>query len=105
VSVVRGEPRDYLDHPSHAVLVVEVTFSRLSFDRDRKGSLYARAGMADYWIVSLPDRCLEVCRAPVPDRQAPFGWRYGQITTIAADGAVSPLAAPGASVRVADLLP
>ncbi len=105
VSVVRGEPRDYPDHPSHAVLVVEVAFSRLGFDRERKGSLYARAGIADYWIVNLPDRCLEIYRGPVPDTQARFGWRYGQVTTIAADGAASPLAVPGASVPVADVLP
>ncbi|MGH7391364.1 MAG: Uma2 family endonuclease [Candidatus Rokuibacteriota bacterium] len=105
VSVVRGEPRDYPDHPSHAALVVEVAFSRLGFDRERKGSLYARAGIADYWIVNLPDRCLEVYREPVPDTEARSGWRYGQVTTIAADGAASPLAVPGASVPVADLLP
>jgi Uma2 family endonuclease len=105
VSVVRGEPRDYLDHPSHVALVVEVALSRLGFDRERKGSLYARAGIADYWIVNLPDRRLEIYRGPVPDTDALFGWRYGQVTTLAADGAVSPLAVPGASVPVADLLP
>src|SRR5262245_2313464 len=67
VSVVRGAPRDYPDHPLHAVLVVEVALSRLGFDRERKGSLYARAGIADYWIVNLPDRCLEIYREAVPD--------------------------------------
>src|SRR5262249_59860793 len=41
VSVVRGEPRDYLDHPSAVALVVEVALSRLGFDRERQGSLYA----------------------------------------------------------------
>lgn len=105
VSVVRGAPRDYPDHPSHALLVVEVAFSRLGFDRERKGSLYARAGVADYWILNLPDRCLEVYRAPVSDAQAPFGWRYGEVTTIGADGSASPLAAPEATVSVGDLLP
>src|SRR6266478_5247451 len=78
VSVVQGEPRGY-DHPSHAALVVEVAFLR-------EGSLYARAGIADYWIVNLPGRCLESCRGPVPDTQARFGWRDGPVTTIAADG-------------------
>lgn len=105
VSVVRGEPRDYLDHPSHAALVVEVAFSRLGFVRERKGSLYARAGIADYWILNLPDRTLEIYRSPVPDARARFGWCYGQVTTTGADGAVSPLAVPTASVPVADLLP
>jgi len=105
VSVVRGEPRDYLDHPSDVALVVEVALSRLGFDRERKGSLYARAGIADYWIVNVADRRLEIYRAPVPDTEAPFGWRYGQVATIAADGVASPLAVSGASVPVADLLP
>lgn len=106
ICVVPGEPRDYRDaHPTHPVLVVEVALSRLGFDRDRKGSLYARAGLADYWIVNLPDRRLEVYRGPVPDGATIFGWRYGSAQTLGADERVSPLAKPGASVGVADLLP
>ena len=34
--------------------------------------------IADYWIVNIPDRRLEVYREPVPDAGAVFGWRYGQ---------------------------
>jgi Uma2 family endonuclease len=106
VAVVPGEPRDYRDaHPTRPVLVVEVALSRLGFDRDRKGSLYARAGLADYWIVNLPDRRLEVYRGPVSDGAARFGWRYGSAQALNADVRVSPLAKPDASVRVADLLP
>jgi len=106
VAVVPGEPRDYRDaHPTRPVLVVEVALSRLGFDRDRKGSLYARAGVADYWIVNLPDRRLEVYRGPVPDAAAPFGWRYGSALTFGPEEHVAPLAAPGARVTVADLLP
>ena len=106
VSVVPGDPRDYKDaHPSRPVLIVEVALSRVAFDRQHKASLYARAGIADYWIVNLPGRSLEVYREPVADPVAPFGWRYGQVMTIGADGAASPLAVPGASVPVADLLP
>ncbi len=79
ISVVAGDPRDYRDaHPQRPALVVEVALSRLSFDREHKGSLYARAGIADYWIVNLPDRRVEVYRDPVPDAGAVFGWRYGR---------------------------
>jgi len=54
VVVIRGAPRDSLaDHPSTAALVVEVADSRLRFDRTVKGRLYARAGIADYWIVTF----------------------------------------------------
>ena len=106
VAVVPGHPRDYRDaHPTRPVLVVEVALSRLGFDRDRKGSLYARAGLADYWIVNIPGRRLEVYRGPVPDGAAPFGWRYGTALALGPDDRVAPLAAPTATITVADLLP
>ena len=61
VCVVPGGPRDYRDaHPAQPVLIVEVALSRLRFDREDKGSLYARAQIADYWIVNIPARRLEV---------------------------------------------
>ena len=106
VCVVPGDPRDYRDaHPTRPVLVVEVALSRLGFDRDRKGSLYARAGLADYGIVNLPDRRLEVYRGPVPDGAALFGWRYGSAQALGPDERISPLALRDAAVTVADLLP
>jgi len=106
VCVVPGEPRDYRDaHPTRPVLVVEVALSRLGFDRERKGSLYARAGLAEYWLVNLSDRRLEVYREPIPDGAARYGWRYGSAQALGADAVVAPLAKPSASVRVADLLP
>ena len=106
VSVVRGGPRDYRDaHPQRPVLVVEVALSRLRFDREHKGSLYARARVPDYWIVNLADRRLEVHREPIPDAAAPFGWRYTQTVALAGDARACPLAAPDATVTVADLLP
>ncbi len=65
VVVVPGRPRDYRDaHPSQPVLVVEVADTSLALDRLRKGSLYARAGIADYWVVNLIDEVLEVYREP-----------------------------------------
>jgi Uma2 family endonuclease len=104
--VVPGHPRDYRDaHPERPVLIVEVSLSRLGFDRERKGSLYARAGIADYWIVNIPDGRVEVYREPVPDGAAPFGWRYGRALTLGPAERVSPLAATAAAVAVADLLP
>ena len=50
--------------------------SSLDVDRAHKGSAYARAGLADYWIVNLVDRVLEVYREPAADPSASFGWRY-----------------------------
>jgi Uma2 family endonuclease len=106
VCVVPGGPRDYRHaHPERPVLIVEVGLSRLRFDRRQKGSLYARAGIADYWLVNIPERRLEVYRDPRPDPAAPFGWRYGSAVTLGPDERVSPLAIPSAAVAVSDLLP
>jgi Uma2 family endonuclease len=106
VAVVPGRIRDYRDaHPARPALAVEVSDSTLRFDRVRKSSLYARAGLADYWIVNVVNRVLEVYRDPTPDAAAPFGWRYGSAETLGPEATVSPLAAPAARVRVADLLP
>lgn len=106
VAVVPGSFRDYVvEHPSRSVLVVEVSESSLVLDRHHKGSLYARAGLAEYWIVNLVDRVLEVHRAPAPDPAAPAGWRYASIEALGSDASISPLALPGARIPVADLLP
>jgi Uma2 family endonuclease len=106
VCVVRGDPRDYRDaHPERPVLIVEVSLSRLAFDREHKGSLYARAGITDYWIVNLADRRVEIYREPMADGAASFGWRYGRSVTLGPDERLSPLAALAAEIAVADLLP
>src|SRR5215510_3090877 len=63
VAVVPGSFLDYRAmHPSRPVLVVEVSQSSLALDREHKGSLYARAGLVDYWIVNLIDGVVEVHR-------------------------------------------
>jgi len=106
VAVVPGSFRDYVAaHPSRPVLVVEVSESSLALDRHHKGSLYARAGLDDYWIVNLVDHVLEVHRNPGPDSTASFGWRYQSVAVIGREASVAPLAVPGAHIRVQDLLP
>ena len=105
VAVVPGEPADYgRSHPSRAALIVEVSESSLLFDRDHKGSVYARAGILDYWIVNLVDRVLEVFRDPAPDAAAPFGARYARREVLDPSRQVSPLAAPHARIQVRDLV-
>lgn len=106
VSVVPGSPRDYVaDHPTRPVLVVEVAESSLFFDRRRKASLYARADIADYWLLNLVHRVVAVYREPVPFASAPYGWHYRSVTTVKPPATVSPLAAPSARIPVTDLLP
>ena len=106
LAVVSGSPRTYREaHPVRPALVVEVADSSLAFDRREKGSLYARAGIADYWIVNLVDRVVEVYRDPLPDEAAPYGWRYGSRDVVRPPGSIALLAIPSARVTVSDLLP
>jgi Uma2 family endonuclease len=106
VTVVAGGPRDYLSaHPSRPVLVAEVALASLALDRGEKASLYARAGLADYWIVNLVDQVLEVHRNPEAHGDSPYGWHYGSAMILRAGDTVRPLSAPNAEILVADLLP
>src|SRR5499425_10167 len=101
VCVVRGSPRDYvMAHPSHPELIVEVAQSGLHLARGRKAAAYARAGIADYWILNLVDRVLEVHREP--RRSVHRHWGYRSIVVLESNALVSPLTAAAASIRVAD---
>ena len=80
-----------------AELVIEVADSSLDFDTNEKRLLYAKAGIREYWVVDINGRRLLVYRDPQAGDYAT------QLALGPAD-AVSPLAAPAAVVRVADLL-
>jgi Uma2 family endonuclease len=105
VSVVAGTRDDYTDHPTTAVLVVEVSDTTLNHDRTRKAGLYARAGIADYWIVNLVDGVVEVRRTPVVDDAASHGSHYADLRILEPTDSISPLATPASLVVAADLLP
>lgn len=97
VAVVPGNAWDYWDaHPATALLLVEVSEATLEHDRQRKGSLYARAGIQDYWIVNLIDRCVEVYRQP-------HQGSYRSCQRFFVGDSLAPLAAPEAMVSVADI--
>lgn len=110
VSVVTGTRAENMtrlgnNNPTTAVLIVESSYSTLGKDRVRKASLYAAAGVLDYWILDVAGRRLEVRRDPWPDPAAEFGHGYATLTVHAPGEAVAPLARPGAPVAVADLFP
>lgn len=106
LSVVDGNPRDYSKgHPSSAVLIIEVCETTLEYDRGLKGNLYAASGIEDYWVVNLKERCVEQFRKPVADTGEPFGWKYADRQIFQPGDSVGLLAAPGALIPVADMLP
>jgi len=105
IAVVAGAAREYCyQHPSTALLLIEVSDSTLAFDRELKGSLYARAGIADYWIVNLVERCIEVYRDPVSGGGV-LGWRYGIVKRFEEGEVVIPLLWVGGAVTVSEVMP
>jgi Uma2 family endonuclease len=52
------------EQANQALLIIEVAESSLAIDRGRKRRLYASCGVPEYWIVNLPDRCIEVYTVP-----------------------------------------
>ena len=106
VSLVPRDPHAYRDaHPSRAVLVVEIAETSYRTDREYKFSLYARAAIAECWLIDVVNDCVEIHREPDVSPAALYGWRYRSVETLRPPAAVRPLVAPGVSIRVADLLP
>lgn len=81
-----------------AILVVETSDTTLSFDRNTKAALYARAGIPEYWIVDITGRRIFLHRQPLP-----FG--YGELIVYSEGEETGTLTHPEQPVRVADLLP
>jgi len=107
LAVIPGSPRDNAinKNPTSALLVVEVSETTLVHDRKRKASLYAKVGIADYWIVNLEKRFLEVYRNPAQDETKDFGFGYQDVQYLEPSDEIAPLALPQARIKVADLLP
>jgi Uma2 family endonuclease len=83
--------------PEDLELVVEVAASTLWFDLATKAALYARAGIADYWVLDIAGRRMIVHREP---REG----RYASVLVYGSEESVAPLAAPGTPLRIADVL-
>jgi Uma2 family endonuclease len=103
LSVIPGRFEDYSDHPTTALLVVEVSASTLFEDTTTMAEVYATAAAPEYWVVDVLNRRLLVYRDPRP--LPPGGVAYRSLTELGESDTVSPLAAPAAQLRVADLLP
>ena len=88
--------------PNGAVLIVEVADSSIELDQELADD-YAAAGVPDYWIDNVRDRCIEVYRDPRPDPASPTGHRYADHRVHHMGESLAPLAKPDAVVAVAAL--
>ena len=91
-------PEDCHTRPEDVLLLIEVADSSLAFDRGEKAELYASAGIADYWIVNIPDSCAEV-------RRRPEGGAYREIQVYRPGQEVRPMAFPELAHPVSRLIP
>ncbi len=99
VAVVPGQRRDYVStHPRSALLIVEVADTSLGYDQTSKATAYARNGIAEYWILNLRDRVLEVHRGAGAQ-----GYRDRRL--LGPGDQVTPLTATDCAIQVNDLLP
>ncbi len=82
--------------PDDVLLLVESAVMGLWYKRGTKASLYARAGILDYWIINISDRCVEV-------RRDPRSGIYRSLTVARPGDSISLLAFPEVSLPVAIL--
>ncbi len=81
--------------PEDLGLVVEIADSSLKFDLTVKAAMYARAGIADYWVLDVAGRRLIVHREPA-------GGEYRSVAVYGEQEFAAPLSAPEARFRVGD---
>ena len=105
VMVIPGRFEDYNDHPTTALLIVEVSDSTLFKDTTLKAEIYATAGVQDYWVIDGENRQLHVFRDPVPLPQELGATAYQSHVTLGETDSVAPLAMSNQSIRVAEMLP
>jgi Uma2 family endonuclease len=94
VAVVRGQLRDYLQRhpgPEEVALVVEVADTSLPRDQTTKKQIYARAGIAEYWVVNLLESRIEVYSSPSspdqpPDYQQRHDFAAADVIPVVIDG-------------------
>jgi Uma2 family endonuclease len=99
IAVVRAaDVAEATRHPTTAVLVIEVSSSSLDIDR-AKATIYASAGVSEYWIVDVDQARIEVYREPDPTAAG-----YASVQSIARGERLSPQFAPDLVVMVEDVV-
>lgn len=100
ISVLRYRSDFYRDRhpgPGDVLLVIEVADTSIIIDRGTKLPLYARAGIAEVWIVDLTAAAVEVYRQPGPEG-------YRETERVSGAGRLASSSLPGFAIPAADLV-
>jgi len=87
----RSREYDTNPAPEEIRLLIEVSDSTVNYDLRRKAALYARAGIADYWVVDIPAKLVHVHRRPA-------NGAYTSITKHSFKSEIKPLAKPDSAI-------
>jgi Uma2 family endonuclease len=83
--------------PEDVFLLVEVSDTTRTYDRETKLPLYAEAGIPEVWVADLPTRSILIARDPSEEA-------YRHVETVARSGTVSPAAFSDLVVQVRELV-
>lgn len=98
IAIVKGVAADFFAaHPTTAELVVEIAVSNPMLDRENT-SLYAEAGVKEYWIVLGDERRVEVYRRPEIGR-------YREMGALGPEEALECSSVPGVRFHISELFP
>lgn len=109
IALVRPDPLYYEDHhptPREIYLIIEVADNTLKRDsakripcgnREFKGTVYAKAGITDYWVLDISERQLYVLREPQANG-------YQREVILKENDPISLLAFPDVTITVAEML-
>ena len=84
--------------PGNILIIIEVSDTTLSYDRDVKSRIYAEANVPETWIMNLPEDCIEAFTQPGSDG-------YAQHAIYRRGDTISPSTLPDVQFAVEDLLP
>jgi Uma2 family endonuclease len=90
------EYEDKLPLPADVFVLIEVSDSTLLLDRTEKLPAYATAGVAEVWIMNVPQRVVEIYRNPVEGE-------YREQFKVRTNGQIAPQAFPEATLPVAEI--
>ncbi|MCL1470752.1 Uma2 family endonuclease [Argonema antarcticum] len=100
IALVIPDRMYYEDHhptPSEVYLIIEVADTTLSRDLEFKAGIYARSGIADYWVLDVNNRQLHIFREPSQNG-------YQSELILSDSGSVSLLAFPNVIITVGEML-